>query len=65
MRFISWVIFVRKLWMDPWYICKFVCSGTSMETWPCTSQFLELGPEILTRNLQLSHEDSQISSFSI
>ena len=45
MRFISWVTFVRKLWMNPWNICKFVCRGPSVETWPCTSQFLKLGPE--------------------
>ena len=31
-------------------ICKFVCRGTSVETWPRTSQFLKLGPENLTRD---------------
>ena len=46
MRFISWVTFLRKLWMNPWNICKFVCRGPSVETWPCTSQFLKLGPKI-------------------
>ena len=29
-----------------------------METWPCTSQFLKLGPEILTRELDQAHQNS-------
>ena len=29
-----------------------------METWPCTSQFLKLGPEILTRDLDRAHQNS-------
>ena len=58
MLFISWVTFVRKLWMNPWIICKFVCRGTSVETWPCTSQFLKLEPEILTRDLDRAHQNS-------
>ena len=29
-----------------------------METWPCTSQFLKLGPEILTRGLDQAHQNS-------
>ena len=29
-----------------------------METWPCTSQFLKLGPEILTRDLDQAHQNS-------
>ena len=37
---------------------KFVCRGTSVETWPCTSQFLKLGPEILTRDLDQAHQNS-------
>ena len=32
-------------------IYEFVCRGISVETWPCTSQFLKLGPEISTRDL--------------
>ena len=38
--------------------CKFVCKGPSVETWPCTSQFLMLGPEILTRDLDQAHQNS-------
>ena len=51
MRLISWVTFVRKLWMNPRSIRKFVCRGTSVATWPCTSQFLKLGSEISRRDL--------------
>ena len=29
-----------------------------METWPCISQFLKLGPEILTRDLDQAHQNS-------
>ena len=29
-----------------------------METWPCTCQFLKLGPEILTRDLDQAHQKS-------
>ena len=29
-----------------------------METWPCTSQFLKLGPEILIRDLDRAHQNS-------
>ena len=29
-----------------------------METWPCTSQFLKLGPEMLTRDLDQAHQNS-------
>ena len=29
-----------------------------METWPCTSQFLKLGPETLTRNCDQAHQNS-------
>ena len=50
--------FVRKLWMNPWIICKFVCRGTSVETWPCAPQFLNLGPEILIRDLDRAHQNS-------
>ena len=57
MRFISWVTFVRTLWMNPWNICKLVCRSPSVETWPCTSQFLKLGPEILTRDLDQAHQN--------
>ena len=36
----------------------FVCRGPSVEAWPCTSQFLKLGPEILTRDLGQAHQNS-------
>ena len=29
-----------------------------METWPCTSRFLKLGPEILTRDSDQAHQNS-------
>ena len=59
MRFISWVTFVRKLWMNPRNICKFVCRGPSVETWPRTFQFLKLGPAISTRDLYQPRKKSE------
>ena len=60
MHFTSWVTFVRKLWINPCNICIFVCRGPSVDTWPCTSQFLKLGPEILTRDLNQAKTEVKV-----
>ena len=44
---------------SPIYI-EFACRGTSVETWPCTSQFLKLGPEILTCDLNQAKTKVQV-----
>ena len=31
-----------------------------MKTWPCTSQFLKLGPAILTRDLDQAHQNGTV-----
>lgn len=58
MMAVPYFIVVQELWLNLCNTCNFDCTAISARISTCAAGFFELGPEILTRGLERSHQDA-------